>query len=90
MFKKSLALLFFILLTLPAISNNVDNGGHAGTPAGFYDDIDPNSIDDENSESVNYKEENEAFPQIYEDGGVVIPPAQSAKATKDYAKIYNA
>lgn len=87
MFKKSLALLVFIILALPAFSDAVDNRTHAGTPAGFYDDIDPNSIDND-SEPLNYSEENEAFPQIYEDGSVMIP-SSSAKATKDYARIYS-
>ncbi len=90
MIKKSLISLF-IIITLPAFCiAATESGTHAGIPKGFYEDIDPNSLDEEenvtqSSEQPNYKEEN-AYEHIYGDD-VVLPPA--AKATKDYAKIYN-
>lgn len=73
---------------LPAFSEAADNNIHAGTPSGFYDDIDPNSLEEDKDERPDYREENEAFPQIYEDE-VVVPPSTNVKPTKDYARIYN-
>ena len=73
---------------LPAFSEAAENNIHAGTPAGFYDDIDPNSLEEDKDERPDYREENEAFPQIHEDE-VVVSPSTNVKPTKDYARIYN-
>ena len=46
--KKSLIIFLTILVTMfPAYSAPEDYGGHAGTPPGFYDDIDPASLEDD-------------------------------------------
>ena len=90
MLKKSL--LFFVLLIflLPVSAEPVDNGGHAGTPPGFYDDIDPNSLNEE-EESVPAQENNndEEYQQYSEDEIVIPPQTEKTKPTKDYAQIYN-
>ncbi len=41
------------------------------------------------AQSYDYREENEAYPQIHNDGEIIIPPSSNVKATKDYASIYN-
>ena len=48
--KKSLIILALLTLLLPAYSEQIDKGGHAGTPPGFYDDIDPNTLENEDKE----------------------------------------
>ena len=90
MLKKSLAFLCFILFVLPICAEPIDSGGHAGIPDGFYDDIDPNTLDNEDEEVQNkYIENSEAFPQVYENNEFTISPANNVRPTKDYAKIYN-
>lgn len=82
MFKKSF--LIFLLLFFSVLSLNaepVDNGGHAGTPPGFYEDIKPEDIENEATEE----------PQVMteEEGEEIIIPPSKTKATKNYAQIYN-
>ncbi len=90
---RKFVILFLLLCTLPAISAPVpDNGGHAGTPAGFYDDIDPDSLDEELSvpdyrkENAPIEDDEDAY-QTFQEGEFSTPPAQT-KATKNYAQIY--
>ena len=91
MFKKSALILFFLMLTLTGRVYSAGENFYAGTPAGFYDDIDPNSLEEENNPAKSdYETENEAFPRVYEDSDIVITPSSSVKATKDYTSIYNA
>ena len=87
MHKKSILILAFMFLFLPAFSEPQDNGGHAGTPPGFYDDINPEDIEKEEAEPAG-----EAY-QTFEDetpaDDVIIPPSQKTKPTKNYPQIYN-
>ena len=87
MHKKSILILAFMFLFLPAFSEPQDNGGHAGTPPGFYDDINPEDIEKEEAEPAG-----EAY-QTFEDetpaDEVIIPPSQKTKPTKNYPQIYN-
>ena len=89
MLKKSLLILILMLLIHPVNSEPVDNGGHAGTPPGFYEDIDPNSLEEEET-TPPMNENQEAYPQYSEDNEIIIPPQNTkTKPTKDYAQIYN-
>ncbi len=89
MLKKSFIIIVLMLSTLSLYAAPADNGGHAGTPAGFYDDIDPNSLDDDDEDLYTAPTKNDADAFNDEEGeGVVIPPVKT-KATKDYAQIYN-
>ena len=68
---------------MPVMAEPIDNGGHAGTPPGFYDDIDPASLDKE-------EELQEETPAVSEDEypqEVIIP--EKTKPDKNYAQIYN-
>ena len=99
MIKKSLLVIICALLFSPVFAEEVDLGGHAGTPPGFYDDINPDDLEEE----VNITphpgsahplpqgaRENDEFPNFYEDeDGVFIPAAPKAKPTKNYSQIYN-
>lgn len=71
----------------PANAEPADNGGHAGTPKGFYEDIDPNSLDEDDDLIYQQRqpEEDTTESDVQE---VVIPPYK-AKPTKDYAQIYS-
>ena len=74
---------------------------HAGTPAGFYDDIDPNSVDKEQSVDTNRpslrgqggEQQNNSVYTEEEDGAFIHysgqPAGTQTKPTKDYAQIYN-
>jgi hypothetical protein len=101
--KKSFAILFFILFLSGTVcySEPDNHGGYAGTPAGFYDDIDPNTLEDENSEdnfsqNRNLKtkgapvfDNNGVFHEYSDDDGVVVGEQTQVKPTKNYAEIYN-
>ena len=87
MHKKSILILAFMFLFLPAFSEPQDNGGHAGTPPGFYDDINPEDIEKEEAEPAG-----EAY-QTFEDetpaDEVIIPPSQNRlKIIRKYIMIY--
>ncbi len=71
------------MFVFPINAEPQDKGGHAGTPPGFYDDIDPNSLDEteDSQEEVNQIQSSE--------DAVVIPEYTNVKPTKDYAQIYN-
>ena len=87
MLKKSLLILTLSILLGPANAEPADNGGHAGTPKGFYEDIDPNSLDEDDDLIYQQRqpEEDTTESDVQE---VVIPPYK-AKPTKDYAQIYS-
>ena len=91
MLKKYLAICLLVLIMQPIWADPAAYGGHAGTPPGFYDDIDPASLDEEEKEepyiSPSEGTEEEVYQQ-FSDEEIVIPPAKT-KATKDYAQIYN-
>ena len=80
MLKKSL-IVFLLFLSLPALSVPVEDRG-AGTPPGFYDDIDPASLEQEDAES-------ETIQTPAEEEIIIPPPAEKAKPSRNYAEIYN-
>ncbi len=86
MLKKSFILLIALMI-FPQVfaDSSIDIGGHAGTPKGFYDDIDPNSLDEEDVIPPKVQEDEAG----YDTTDVIIPPMQHTKPTKDYAQIYN-
>lgn len=93
-----LFLTLFIMMSVCAAAS--DNGGHAGTPPGFYDDIDPNSLEylDENDLIQRKKQENENLPAVpndnelfqtfYENNNSAIQSV-NVPPTKNYTNIYN-
>lgn len=90
--KRTLAvliLLFFTGICCYAETNN--QGGYAGTPPGFYDDIDPNHLDeDEENMQPNLKNNSDnSFIHEYSDDSGTLDSTSQTKATKDYASIYN-
>ena len=84
---KKLITLLLISLIIPSINAEpIDNGGHAGTPPGFYDDINPNSLYEE-EEKEEIKPSENMQPESEE---IIIPPSyDKTKPTKNYADIYN-
>lgn len=101
MIKKSLLVFIFALLFAPVYAEEIDFGGHAGTPPGFYDDINPDDLeggvnnrvnDGVNNGGVNSRtnSNSEAYQTFYEDeDGVFIPATPKTKPTKNYSQIYN-
>lgn len=87
MLKKSVLILVLASLILPAFSEP-DNGGHAGTPPGFYDDIDPNSLDKDEETTIYRRDEDGAFQHYNENDEIIVPPERT-KASKNYSQIYN-
>lgn len=83
MLRKSLLLLALFCFTLPIAFAEPEM--RAGTPSGFYDDINPEDLErDEEDEIQTYhtfSDENEEE--------VFSPIPQKTKATKNYAQIYN-
>ncbi len=62
-----------------------DEGGHAGTPPGFYDDITPEDIEKEEEEP-----QGEAYQTFTDEPGEFMhPPYERTPPTKNYAEIYN-
>lgn len=72
-------------------------GGYAGTPKGFYEDIDPNAPDDdeqtfkqnrdENKQS--FSDEERTIHEYSDDDEIMIAPTEQVKTTKNYAQIYS-
>ena len=105
MFKKlSVFLLVFALSALCLYAQeNTDFAEHAGTPKGFYEDIDPDTLEEDapviNSKNAPYLRGQEGYQSdtkidIDEDApyqhyteNEVIVP-EKTKPTKDYARIY--
>lgn len=87
MFKRRLLILACLLLCVPTFADNNTNGVYVGTPKGFYDDIDPNSLE-EDEDFTPPAQQQEASNPSYSENEVIIPPTRT-KATKDYAQIYN-
>ena len=88
--KNFLLILALLMFISPAFSAPEEKFERAGTPAGFYDDIDPDSLEkedkDEQETSQNKKsdnqynnEEEESYHQF----------SESVKPTKNYSEIYN-
>ena len=89
--KCLLTCIFCLCLLTPSFAVPADNGGHAGTPAGFYDDINPDDLDKEDAEDNSKPYQSFSEDDMGDDMGneIIIPPTSSAKPTKDYAAIYN-
>lgn len=87
MFKRRLLILACLLLCVPTFADDNTNGVYVGTPKGFYDDIDPNSLE-EDEDCTPPAQQQEASNPSYSENEVIIPPTRT-KATKDYAQIYN-
>ena len=98
--KKFVILISLIFFALPVFSNTNENHGYAGTPPGFYDDIDPNAVEQEedgdipqyrnmNNKGAPTFDNNGVFHEYTDDDEIMIAPTEQAKATKNYAQIYN-
>lgn len=86
MLKRNLLILVLLLLCTPTFANDGANGIFVGTPKGFYDDIDPNSL--ENDEDLTVPKQQDSLVPATGENEIIIPPTKT-KATKDYAQIYN-
>lgn len=100
--KKFLFVLALLIFSLPLMAEPNSQGGYAGTPPGFYDDIDPNSLDKEDDEEIKFTpqknstnkgapvfNENGTFHEYSEDGSIELLPSEQVKSTKNYSEIYN-
>lgn len=87
MFKRRLLILACLLLCVPTFADDNTNGVYVGTPKGFYDDIDPNSLEEDEDFTPPAQQQEVSNPS-YSENEVIIPPTRT-KATKDYAQIYN-
>lgn len=87
MFKRRLLILACLLLCVPTFADDNTNGVYVGTPKGFYDDIDPNSLEEDEDFTPPIQQQEASNPS-YSENEVIIPPTRT-KATKDYAQIYN-
>ena len=68
--KLSLILVLVISVVFAPItfSDEYDNRGYVGTPPGFYDDIDPNTLEDEDKEPPRKNFDNPAKDYSWEEG----------------------
>lgn len=91
MYKIIFIIAFIFCYTIPIASISAENRYYVGTPQGFYDDINPESIDedeyDENKFQENQFQENTS-DSVNTQEEIIIPPTKT-KATKNYAQIYN-
>lgn len=78
------------LSTTISYSEPNNQNGYAGTPPGFYDDIDPNSLDkeDDGASDTYFNHEQTPIHEYSDDNTSIGYPVQT-KATKDYASVYN-
>lgn len=88
MFKRRLLILACLLLCVPTFADDNTNGIYVGTPKGFYDDIDPNSLDEDEDLISPAQQQDVVIPSQGGNNEVIIPPTRT-KATKDYTQIYN-
>ena len=88
MFKRRLLILACLLLCVPTFADDNTNGIYVGTPKGFYDDIDPNSLDEDEDLISPAQQQEVVIPSQGGNNEVIIPPTRT-KATKDYTQIYN-
>lgn len=87
MLKRNLLILILLLFSLPVFAESDYYGEHAGTPKGFYEDIDPNSLEDDD-DTVPPAQQRTVPTPAQADEEIIIPPTRT-KATKDYTQIYN-
>ena len=84
---KKLTIILLLTLVIPSVNAEpIDNGGHAGTPSGFYDDIDPNSLNEDDEKEDAKSPEN---PPLQQEEIVIPHNYEHTKPTKNYAEIYN-
>ena len=88
MLKRRLLILACLLLCVPTFADDNTNGIYVGTPKGFYDDIDPNSLDEDEDLISPARQQEVVIPSQGGNNEVIIPPTRT-KATKDYTQIYN-
>lgn len=96
--KKYFLVFAFIFFTLPLMAEPVNKqGGYAGTPPGFYDDIDPNSVEDEEETEIKSKRINNSGAPVFDNDGTfqtyseddnMHSYSEPVKATKNYSEIY--
>lgn len=93
MLRKIIAILVLSLVTInPNYAESIDIGGHAGTPKGFYDEIRPEDIENEEQEEQSriYSTNDDSSLIDDSEDGIIIPPASTkTKATKNYSQIYS-
>lgn len=95
--KKFLLVLALLIFSLPLSAEPVKQGGYAGTPKGFYEDIDPNALDDDeqvinqnkDKNKQNFSDEERTIHEYSDDDEIMVAPTEQVKATKNYAQIYN-
>ena len=103
MIRKSLVL-FLLIFALPCFAAAADNGDYVGVPKGFYDDIDPNSLEDTTTVDTNRPSLRGSGEQVQKTAPVYVEDEDApfrhyseetfvtptdVKPTKDYASIYN-
>ncbi len=99
--KRWLVVFMFIMFSSQVYSAPQGNSEHAGTPPGFYDDIDPASVEnnDEPDDSrlpfryINpendIQQQKDAPYQTYSESNDFFVPTADVPATKNYSQIYN-
>ena len=100
--KKRLWLLLVLLFAIGCSygADSTTGNGYAGTPPGFYDDIDPNSLDDndedgeipyyDSSDTVKKTNKNEQSSyQTFSENSSYSTYQDSVKSLKNYSEIYN-
>lgn len=90
--KRNLVIFFIICIILNlSFANAVDqNGGYVGTPPGFYDDINPETLDNEEESSYgNDAEEQNSAEQPTNSEKENILYSEPIQPTKNYPEIYN-
>ena len=83
MFKRRLLIFACLLLCVPTFADDNTNGVYVGTPKGFYDDIDPNSLDEDEDLTPPAQQQEATTPSQGGSNDVVIPPTKT-KATKNF------
>ena len=82
-----LALLIFINPTFAASDNKFER---AGTPEGFYDDIDPDTLEKEEEVEQNSSQDEESpYMHFNNDGESYNQFSEPVKPIKNYSEIYN-
>ena len=93
--KKFLLILALLIFSLPLMAEPNSQGGYAGTPKGFYDDIDPNTADNDEEQIIEQSHTNSSYNseqtihEYSDDDEIMIAPTEQSKSTKNYAQIYN-
>lgn len=87
--KKNLLGLIVIFFLSGICYAEQQNQGYAGTPPNFYDDIDPNSIEQEDEDIAPSFHNNQSTVHEYTEDSVNLNFPTQTRATKDYASIYN-